>query len=200
MIVVSIHDRHFFPNLRGGSRDVLRLCFDDYDRERDGIDALKDSFTPEQAETLKSWLEPYLRANTDFTLLVHCHAGISRSAAVAWWAHKTHGLELKTDFPAWYLNRNVLRTLDPDIDPPLKPDDAPTMPITQRAFERPPMLDPAISHRMLVVFAHGKESGPWGTKIRYLSHIAQRNGAEVLSPAAIQEIRDRLLMPPFLLG
>lgn len=180
VIVISIHDRHYLPNLRSGFRDVLRLHFDDYDRERDGIDALQDSFTPEQAETLKSWLEPYLRANTDFTLLVHCHAGISRSAAVAWWAHKAHGLELKTDFPAWYLNRHVLRTLDPDIAPPPKPDEASLMP-QGRAFERPPMLSPAIAHKVLVVFAHGKESGPWGTKIRYLTHIAKHNGAEVLS-------------------
>lgn len=44
------------------------------------------------------------------------------------------------------------------------------------------MLGSAISHKTLVVFAHGKESGPWGTKIRYLAHIAKRNGAEVLSP------------------
>lgn len=34
----------------------------------------------------------------------------------------------------------------------------------------------------LVVFAHGKESGPWGTKIRHLAAIAERHGAAVLSP------------------
>lgn len=181
VIVVSIHDRHFRPNLRSGFRDVLRLHFDDYDCERDGLDALQDTFTQEQAEILKSWLEPYLRAKTDFTLLVHCYAGISRSAAVAWWAHKTHGLALRTTYPAWNLNRHVLRVLDSSIAPPPKPDESPTMPQT-RAFEMPPMLGPAMPANVLVVFAHGKESGPWGTKIRYLSHIAQRNGAEVMSP------------------
>ena len=34
----------------------------------------------------------------------------------------------------------------------------------------------------LVVFAHGKESGPWGTKITQLAEVAKRRGYEVLSP------------------
>lgn len=37
-------------------------------------------------------------------------------------------------------------------------------------------------HPPLVLFAHGKESGPWGGKIRHLADIAQRHGAAVLSP------------------
>lgn len=36
--------------------------------------------------------------------------------------------------------------------------------------------------RPLVVFAHGKESGPWGSKIRHLAEIAQGLGTKVLSP------------------
>lgn len=34
----------------------------------------------------------------------------------------------------------------------------------------------------LVVFAHGKESGPWGTKITHLADVANRRGYEVISP------------------
>jgi alpha/beta superfamily hydrolase len=34
----------------------------------------------------------------------------------------------------------------------------------------------------LVCFAHGKESGPWGTKITHLAQTARRRGFEVLSP------------------
>ncbi|PPE72234.1 alpha/beta hydrolase [Solimonas fluminis] len=34
----------------------------------------------------------------------------------------------------------------------------------------------------LVVFAHGKESGPWGTKIQHLAVTARQRGYEVLSP------------------
>lgn len=36
--------------------------------------------------------------------------------------------------------------------------------------------------KALVLFAHGKESGPWGSKIKHLADIAQRHGAKVLSP------------------
>ncbi len=188
VIVVSIHDRHWLPKLRSGFCDVLRLDFDDYDPERDGMDALQDTFTHEQAAALKNWMEPYLRSHTAYILLVHCYAGISRSAAVAWWAHKAHGAELKTDYPAWYLNRHVLRTLAPEIAPPPKPDGAPAMP-ADRTFGPPPYLAPEKPAKILVVFAHGKESGPWGSKIRHLAHIAKRYGAEVLSPD-YQDIAD----------
>ncbi len=34
----------------------------------------------------------------------------------------------------------------------------------------------------LLVFAHGKESGPWGTKITYLAETARGRGFEVISP------------------
>ena len=34
----------------------------------------------------------------------------------------------------------------------------------------------------LVCFAHGKESGPWGTKITHLAEVARVRGFEVISP------------------
>lgn len=34
----------------------------------------------------------------------------------------------------------------------------------------------------LVCFLHGKESGPWGTKIRHLADIAARHGWRAVSP------------------
>ncbi|HUS24064.1 MAG TPA: alpha/beta hydrolase [Candidatus Binatia bacterium] len=37
-------------------------------------------------------------------------------------------------------------------------------------------------HEHLVCFAHGKESGPWGTKITHLAEVARRRGFEVMSP------------------
>jgi pimeloyl-ACP methyl ester carboxylesterase len=34
----------------------------------------------------------------------------------------------------------------------------------------------------LVLFAHGKESGPWGSKIQHLASVAESHGCSVLSP------------------
>lgn len=34
---------------------------------------------------------------------------------------------------------------------------------------------------LLVVFSHGKESGPWGSKIRALAEVAQVHGSKVMS-------------------
>lgn len=51
----------------------------------------------------------------------------------------------------------------------------------------------------LLVFAHGKESGPWGTKITHLAATARRRGFEVISPdyshthdpgARVRQLRD----------
>lgn len=39
-----------------------------------------------------------------------------------------------------------------------------------------------MNHGNLVCFAHGKESGPWGTKITHLAKVAERRGFEVISP------------------
>lgn len=36
--------------------------------------------------------------------------------------------------------------------------------------------------KQLVVFAHGKESGPWGSKIKHLAAIAREQGFAVESP------------------
>lgn len=40
----------------------------------------------------------------------------------------------------------------------------------------------SMAQEKLVCFAHGKESGPWGTKISYLAEIARRHNWEVKSP------------------
>lgn len=46
---------------------------------------------------------------------------------------------------------------------------------------RPPAAPDALPEHLLV-FAHGKESGPWGTKIRHLAETARAHGYTVVSP------------------
>lgn len=36
--------------------------------------------------------------------------------------------------------------------------------------------------KLLIVFSHGKESGPWGKKISLLADIGKQFGAEIISP------------------
>ncbi|EIT70277.1 MULTISPECIES: YqiA/YcfP family alpha/beta fold hydrolase [Hydrocarboniphaga] len=40
----------------------------------------------------------------------------------------------------------------------------------------------------LVCFAHGKESGPWGIKIKHLAAIAREQGFDVMSPDYSQSV------------
>lgn len=51
-----------------------------------------------------------------------------------------------------------------------------------------------MSQQHLVCFAHGKESGPWGTKITRLAEVARARGFEVMSPdySHTQDPRERV--------
>ncbi|MGK5092951.1 alpha/beta hydrolase [Deltaproteobacteria bacterium TL4] len=49
-------------------------------------------------------------------------------------------------------------------------------------------------YQRVVYFTHGKESGPWGTKIQYLADIAQKKGFAVESPdySGMRDPRERV--------
>lgn len=69
---------------------------------------------------------------------------------------------------------------------PKKPESLATGTLPQHgcldaACNRHPAHNPVLPP--LVLFAHGKESGAWGSKIRHLASIAERHGARVHSPA-----------------
>lgn len=121
-VVVSIRDRHFTPKLQTGFRDVLPLFFDDHDDARDGVDEQACRFGIEHAQTLRTWLGLHVASPEPLLFMVHCHAGISRSAAIAWWVHREFGVPLRTTFPAYFLNRHVLKVLNPTLDLPNMPE------------------------------------------------------------------------------
>jgi predicted protein tyrosine phosphatase len=124
-LVVSIRDARYTPVLDPGFADVLPLEFDDHDDDRDGLDAIKRKFDAGHSEVLRAWLAARAEAPEVYDLLVHCRAGMSRSAAIAWWVHREFDVPLTTRFPAYHLNRHVLRTLNPRLVPPEVPADAP---------------------------------------------------------------------------
>jgi predicted protein tyrosine phosphatase len=135
-LVVSIRDPRYRPALSPGFADVLPLDFDDHDDARDGLDALKRKFDSGHAMALRAWIEARRGDAATYDVLVHCRAGMSRSAAVAWWLHREFGMDLTTRFPAYRLNRHVLRTLNPALDPPGVPAGAPDLYTMMTMMER----------------------------------------------------------------
>lgn len=90
--------------LQQGWHDILRLGFDDIHHEEYGY-IICEAF---HARAIIAFVE---RCNDEKVegILVHCYAGISRSAAVAKWISERHGLT----FPAEYdqYNKHVYTTL-----------------------------------------------------------------------------------------
>lgn len=87
--VISIYD--YFqepPVLQAGWHDILRLQFLDEDMGIPGLEA----FTPEQAALVVDFINrmaPQVEG-----ILVHCHKGVSRSAAVAKYISQRYQLVL----------------------------------------------------------------------------------------------------------
>lgn len=97
------------PNIKDGWYDVLRLQFHDVDPDMsDAPGGVFQLMTEKDARLIKIFVE---RVAPDIdVLLVHCAAGISRSAAVAKWIARRYSLS----FDGQYKNYNhyVLRLLD----------------------------------------------------------------------------------------
>lgn len=57
-----------------------------------------------------------------------------------------------------------------------------TMILLGFAYHAPTLFSVNSMTENLIVFAHGKESGPWGIKIKHLAKTAERRGFDVISP------------------
>lgn len=85
-------------------KDVLTLFFDDIDREVEGATL----FSEEQADEIID----FVRKNKDVdTLLIHCHAGESRSRAVGAFCVELFGADSKKYFETGNPNMHVYNTL-----------------------------------------------------------------------------------------
>jgi predicted protein tyrosine phosphatase len=84
-------------NLKVGWKKLLRLEFDDIEHE----EAPLILFTPEHARQIIEFAALCQQASIE-GIVVHCRAGISRSAAVARWIADTYALP----FPVQYDRHN----------------------------------------------------------------------------------------------
>ena len=117
-VVISVCDRHYRAKLQSGFADVLDLYFDDYDPNRDGQRDHVDPFTAELADIARQWVIRHHSNSAALSALVHCYAGLSRSAALAWWINQEFNIPLTTSFTLAHLNGHVLHTLNPSITAP----------------------------------------------------------------------------------
>lgn len=77
--IISITDYRTYPaSLKEGWQRVLRLEFDDIDQPEEPY----QMFTEQQAREVIEFVQDCTGSGID-GILVHCHAGVSRSAAVA---------------------------------------------------------------------------------------------------------------------
>lgn len=72
------------PRLARGWGDVLSMQFDDV-VPGEGF-GCEEPMTPDDARRISAWIGHWAQARQPVKLLIHCNAGVSRSAAVALWA------------------------------------------------------------------------------------------------------------------
>lgn len=89
-------------------RDILQLRFED-STPADGCTEQGGFFTKNQARQIIEFIRTYHSAEQTYHLLIHCEAGISRSAAVAVFAASECRVPLSGQFA--FLNPWVLKVL-----------------------------------------------------------------------------------------
>ena len=103
-VVISLSEWGAEPaKLRDGWRDVLRQEFHDIDEPQEPYDLC----TPDQAREIIRFVDAH--AGNSRGILVHCRAGISRSAAVAKWIALKYGLPFPDGYALY--NKHVFRLL-----------------------------------------------------------------------------------------
>lgn len=108
--VISITEPSSFlglADLKGGWFEVLRLEFDDVDPATCS-DQSNKFMTIHQARVIVAFVDSV--APNVSSIMVHCKAGISRSAAVAKWIAERYGLPFDHHYKSY--NKHVYKLLD----------------------------------------------------------------------------------------
>lgn len=127
--MISVTDPGIRAPLHSGFHEVLRLAFHDVGEDlppgmADLIGLPEGEIEPfreDQARRLVAWADALAVAPDRLHVVVHCHAGVSRSPAIAWFLHQRHRAGLRWE-PYFAPNRRVLRLLawagNAPADPP----------------------------------------------------------------------------------
>ncbi|MDY0198974.1 MAG: dual specificity protein phosphatase family protein [Tenuifilaceae bacterium] len=103
-IIISINEPLSITNLKEGWLDILPLTFEDLDiRLNDYL-----IFNNDDAKQIIDFVEKY--ENQASTIIVHCHAGISRSAAVAKFIAEKYDLKFNHNY--FLYNKLVYKILN----------------------------------------------------------------------------------------
>ena len=108
--VISISEPNNFlglADLKEGWYEVLRMEFDDLDPETCS-DHSNKFMTIHQARVIAAFVDSV--ATNVNSIVVHCKAGVSRSAAVAKWVAERYGLPFDHQYGSY--NRHVYKLLD----------------------------------------------------------------------------------------
>lgn len=104
--VISISESDSKPaNLKEGWHSVLRLEFDDIDSPQDPY----QMFNANHANQIIDFVDRIQNGHEVESILVHCRAGISRSAAVAKWIAEQHSIPFNEQYALY--NKHVYSTL-----------------------------------------------------------------------------------------
>ncbi len=113
-VVISITDPDAEPaRLADGFRAVHRSAFWDVTQKWVTRDGERWPISLAQAEAMVRFINGWHDCPDPLQLLVHCEAGLSRSAAVARYIHERYGVEVRGEYPdCMYANIEVLSRLE----------------------------------------------------------------------------------------
>lgn len=118
MACISITEPDVPPAKLNGWSHLLRLCFHDVDKQQfpdewEGMTEKYTFFDENMAKQILDFVDA-LPPNID-TLVVHCYAGISRSAAVSRVLHSYFDIPVISEGQYLLLNKHVRRLLEIEI-------------------------------------------------------------------------------------
>ncbi len=111
--VISVTDPDREAWLNPGFASVLRLAFHDVGDNPSSFPGCLGGIQPFErahARALIAWAQGLAEKPEGYHVIVHCHAGVSRSPAIGWFLHQRYGAEMPW-LPHFCPNPRVLRLL-----------------------------------------------------------------------------------------